>query len=85
MAKQNEKLNVSSWKLTTSKKDEVKTLLILQIMIEATEFKALVALEYLWRPFYSLKKAHCVRLSQGDGDEVNHESIETAENTGERR
>ena len=49
LAKQNETLNVLSWKLTSSKevktnKDEVET--SLQIMLEVTELKALDALEY---------------------------------------
>ena len=62
--RQNETLNVSRWKLTSSKevktdKGEVET--ALQVLVEETEFKAPEALEYPWRPFFGLKKAHCLR------------------------
>ena len=35
--------------------------------MEATELKAMEALEYPWRPFCGLKKAHCLRWAQGNG------------------
>ena len=79
LARQNETLNVSSWKLTSSKevktsKGEVET--ALQVMVESTEFKALEALEYPWRPFCGLKRAHCLSWIQGNGDEVDQERME---------
>ena len=69
-----------SCKLTSSKevktnKGEVET--ALQIMVEATESKALEALEYPWRPFCGLKRAPCVHWIQWNGDEVALESMET--------
>ena len=54
----------------------------LKIMVEATELKALEAMENPWRPLCSLKRAHCVHWSQGDCDEVNQEPMETEEKTG---
>ena len=45
-------------------------------MVEATEFKALEALEYPWRPFWALKRAHCLRCIEGNGYEVVQESME---------
>ena len=49
LAKQNETLDVSSWKLTNSRevktnRGEVET--ALQVVVEATEFKAMQDLEY---------------------------------------
>ena len=44
--------------------------------MEATEFKALEALEYPWRLFCGLKRAHCRRWIQGNGDEVVQEGME---------
>ena len=46
-------------------------------MEQATEFKALEALEYPRRPFCGLKRAHCLRWIQGNGDEGVQESMET--------
>ena len=80
LARQNETFNVPSWKLTSSKEvetNEGKAETALQIMAEATEFKALEALEYPWRPFCGLKRAHCLRCIQGNGDEVAQERMET--------
>ena len=73
LARQNETLSISSYKLTSYKevkanKGDVET--TLQVMVEATEFKALEALEYPWRPFCGLERAHCLRWIQGNGDEV---------------
>ena len=45
--------------------------------MEAIELKALEALEYPWRPFCGLKRAHCLRCIQGNGDEVVLEGMET--------
>ena len=80
LAKQNGTLNVSGWKLTSSKEVKTKkgeTETALYFMVEATEFVALEALEYPWRPFCGLKRAHCVRWSQGMGDGVDQEEMET--------
>ena len=78
LARQNETLSVSSCKLTSSKevkanKGEVETI---TVMVEATEFKALEALEYPWRPFCGLKRAHCLRWIQENDDERVQESME---------
>ena len=83
--KQNETLNVSSWKLTSSKevkskKGEVET--SLQFMVEA-EIKSLEALKYTLRPLHcDLKRAQYVHWSQGDGDKVKQDPMETEEKTG---
>ena len=49
----------------------------LQVMVKSTEFKALEAQEYPWRPFCGLKRAHCLRWIQRNGDEVLQERMET--------
>ena len=80
LTKQNETLNVSSLKLTSSRevktnKDEVET--SLQVMVDATEFKALEAPEYPGRPFCGLKMAYCQCWTQENGDGLVQESMET--------
>ena len=49
----------------------------LQVMVEATEFKVLKTLEYPWRSFCGLERAHCLRWTQGNGDGVVQECMET--------
>ena len=69
----NDQLNISIRKVTRSEKVKTKKGEMeasFQILVKATEPKALEALEYLWRQFCGLKRAHCVRWSQGGRDEV---------------
>lgn len=85
LAKLNETPNVLSMKLSfkevNTKKGEVET--SFQVMVEATELKALEALECPWRYFCGLKRALCVHWIQEDGDEANQKPMETEEKTGE--
>ena len=46
-------------------------------MVKAKEFKALEALEYPWRSFCRLKKAHFLRWTQRDCNGVVQESMKT--------
>ena len=85
-AKQNESLNVSSWKLTSSKEVKTKNGEVetsLQIMVEATELKAMEDPVCPWRPFCDLKRAQCVYRSQGGGDKMNQKSMKTEEKSGD--